>query len=254
MASDFIEWIKSEAGCDGGNPKARTWLCGIEWGIANLKTENDRRNYYNSLKAEIERGRPDPVDKFDLKAIITAKENRYAYSIAFAKLYAVIIGSSVNEYEKVASECHGDEIYKLNLFPVAFRDVDNELWRQYELIDKTGVRTKEEYKQLCREYRFPAFSNFTKNYNPELVICTGTSCRDDFFSFFAGEHISYFSGQIADVSPTNSRPRTYYWASINNNRTKVFIIPFFNKRYGLNSNLLIEKMGNEIQKIRGENA
>src|SRR5665213_1530186 len=29
--SNFIEWISSFSGCDGGNPKGAIWLCGIEY-------------------------------------------------------------------------------------------------------------------------------------------------------------------------------------------------------------------------------
>ncbi len=32
VPENFKDWACSLSGCDGGNLKADTWLCGIEWG------------------------------------------------------------------------------------------------------------------------------------------------------------------------------------------------------------------------------
>lgn len=33
MQQQVKEWACSFSGCDGGNPNAPIWLCGIEWGL-----------------------------------------------------------------------------------------------------------------------------------------------------------------------------------------------------------------------------
>ena len=115
----FVEWTCSLSGCDGGNPDAPIWICGIEWGFS--KRDGDPENYYkNILPHEITKGAyTPPSQKYDWDESV-----KFIYGRAIAKLYASINGESVSNYLEVIKKCDGSEIFKLNLYPIAFNSTD----------------------------------------------------------------------------------------------------------------------------------
>jgi len=57
------------------------------------------------------------------------------------------------------------------------------------------------------------------------------------------------TGVIKPSSEANSYDRAYYWVKLDNETTLV-VIPFFSGRYGLNSNHLLQEMGERIAELR----
>jgi len=240
MEKYIKEWACSLSGCDGGDLEADTWLCGIEWGGGS------RDGYYETdLPKEIKNGaNTGNLDKHDWKDSIT-----YTYGRSFAKLYTAINGGNVEDYKNVV-QLSGSELFKANLYPIAFDSTNHNLWHENGLDKLTGFESKYLFNTWCYFNRFQAFSNLRKKYGPKLIICTGVDYLRDFLMFFAGnENIGKLNTSVVcPKSEANKYDRTYYWVYLDN-RTLLVVIPFFSGRYGLNSNHLLQEMGFRIKEL-----
>ena len=211
---------------------------------------SDEGVYYKSeLREEIRKGEFRPNEK----EYVWENHIDYTYGRSFAKLYAAIQGdNNVKQYKKLLKKWDNSEIFKLNLYPIAFDSTDETLWQQYGLDKTTGLDEKHLFQTWCFMNRFPAFANLRKNHPPKLIIGTGVSYLRDFLVCFGGDDknsalIRY--GDIKPVSKTNKQNmRRYYWVKIDN-RTTLVVIPFFSGSYGLNSDYLLQEMGNRIREI-----
>lgn len=233
---NFIDWSCSLSGCNGGDPDADIWVSGIEYGID--KKEN--KDYYSkSLKEEIQGGECSKRKTYKFKDVI-----KYRYHRNVIKLYCAIKKIDIEEHEKVAEESKGKEIFKLNLYPIAFRSTNPNLWKEHGLCEITGFAEKRLYQTWCFLHRFPAISKIVKKESPKLIIGTGVSYLTDFFACYAGA--------INMNTPINSdevgEGRKYYWSRLNNG-TVLVVIPFFSSPSGLNSNNLLQKMGGKIREL-----
>lgn len=252
ITDNFRDWACSFSGCNGGNENADTWICGIEWGGASA---NESAYYKEQLPREIETGEIDhATDKYNWEEHIT-----YRYGISVAKLYAAINGQKVNDYKKLINEkvWNGSELFKLNLYPIAFDSTNSELWKKNGLKEITGFDEKHLFQTWCMHNRFPKFSERRKELKPKLIICTGIGYLRDFFLCFGGDksnadRIEY--DEFMPSSETNRKhPRRYYWVKLDEDTTLV-VIPFFSGSYGLNSNYLLQEMGERISKICQDNS
>lgn len=240
MNENIKEWACSFSGCDGGNINADTWLCGIEWGGGSYE---DGKYYREDLPNEIDKGVVEINKTFNWKDSVT-----YPYGRSFAKLYTAIQGGNVADYKNV-EKLDGDKLFKLNLYPIAFDSTDHSLWHTYKLDKITGFENKYLFNIWCFFNRFPFFANKRKQYNPKLVICTGTDYLRDFLMFVGAENISKIQAdKIEAQSDANKHDRTYYWVKVD--ETLLVIIPFFSGRYGLNSNYLLQQMGEKIRLLK----
>ena len=147
ITQNFKDWACSFSGCDGGNPESGIWLSGIEWGYGKEKSqtkdeyETALRNYYTKeLPEEIAKGKYTPPDKYHWL-------ERGTYKIIVRKLYHAIRGKAVKDYD-------GSEIFKMNLYPIAFRNTDGKLWKDWGLDKLTGFEEKELFKTWCFLHRF----------------------------------------------------------------------------------------------------
>ena len=116
----------------------------------------------------------------------------------------------------------------------------------------TGFQEKNLFKTWCFLNRFPAIERLVNKHKPQLIIGTGTSCLTDFFACFAGEAVKNTGINLGAVTlkTEEDKPikRSYYWAKLNTGTTLV-VIPFFSGSHGLNSNDLIQEMGNRIKQL-----
>lgn len=243
IPENFMNWACSLSGCDGGNINAETWVCGIEWGNAD-------GDYYKKLPEEINKGKATPpCDKFDWEESIT-----YPYGRSFAKLYAAIRGKEVQDYKDLIDgyddqKWDGSELFKLNLYPISFSSTDESLWRKNNLDKITGFDEKYLFQTWCFFNRFPEFSAMRAEKKPKLIIGTGNGYLRDFLMCFAwGKENSNAikGGRLKSNSKANGKERVYYWVEIE--ETTLFVIPFLSGPYGLNSDYLLQKMGEIIQK------
>ena len=239
----FQEWACSLSGCDGGNIDADIWLCGIEWGGGSY---DDGIYYKERLARQISSGAVNLSQQtYDWKDSIT-----YPFGRSVAKLFAAIKGSSVGEYRDLAiNRWNGNEIFKLNLYPIAFDSTDPSLWHKYGLEEITGFDEKHLFQLWCFMNRFPAFSKLRSEKKPKLIIGTGVSYLRDFLMCFGGVASSKIHyAELEPISERNAGNRRFYWVSLDEYTTLV-VIPFFSGPRGLNSDILLEKMGAKIREF-----
>lgn len=253
MTDKFNEWAKSLSGCDGGNEDAKVWISGIEWGYGKGKSQSEEDyqkstlNYYKvTLPDEISKGKFSHGTNYDWMQHIT-----YPFGVSVAKLYAGINGIQISNYKKYVKDLNGSELFKMNLYPIAFRNINASLWDTYGLKSITGFDSKETYRLWCFLNRFPAISEYVNQKSPDLIICIGLSFLYDFFLCFAGSNsnINIFEEKIF---PNSSDERRYYWALSSNKKTLIFVIPFFSSQSGLNSDKLLEEMAKIISEKRNK--
>lgn len=245
-ANNFTEWASSLSGCDGGKLEKSIWVCGIEWGIERGGSVEDY--YSKKLPEEIRNGEYKPQEKYPW-----IENLKHPYGIKVAKLVAVIYGRKVEDYKNFVEKADGSEIFKMNLYPIAFHNTSDHLWKKYGLDKLTGFKEKHLFKTWCFFNRFPKFAEKVKEKEPIIIIGTGISYLTDFLLCFHGcdKNISpnIELSYIDSSSSTNSYRRYFYWTKINEGKTTLFVIPFLGGYYGLNSDELIQKMGNRIKEI-----
>ena len=200
------------------------------------------------MPTEIKKGKVNPEQNlFNWKDSIT-----YPFGLSFAKLHAAIQGESVENYRELSSTWDGSELFKLNLYPIAFDSTDDTLWHKYKLDKITGFDEKHLFQTWCFMNRFPAYSELREKKRPKLIICTGVSYLRDFFMCFGGNRSNSGFIKYGDISPAPEskiqNKRRYYWVNLDDYSTLI-VIPFFSGSYGLNSNHLLQNMGNKIREI-----
>jgi hypothetical protein len=223
---DFEKWAKGFSGCDGGNLSGSVWFCGIEWGAGEQ----------HDLEKEVIESVSEPPQIYDTPDVIL----KYPYGIKLLKLITAMRGNAVSDYLNVADETpfpfHRDsDSFKLNLFPVAFKNVDPRLWvEKYSAI--TGIRTIEAYLEWCRKNRFPAIRSWMQRGEPKLVVGVGRSNESDFrmaFGFNGRENVETIEGL------------KLVWLS--NGKSILSVIPFLGyQRNLLNSDRLLQAFGKRL--------
>lgn len=245
IGQKFKEWARSLSGCDGGNPAAKIWICGIEWGYSKKDAMKPKEYYEKELPQQIASGQYKPSNTYNWKESLKSR-----YGISIAKLYFSIMEEKVEDYKELIEKCDGKEIFKMNLYPIAFNNTDDRLWKEYKLDKLTGFEEKYLFKTWCFLHRFPFFSDMVKEENPKLIIGTGVSYLTDFFVCFGGKDSidATINVDIIEPESPSDKKRTYYWGRLKNG-TIIVVIPFFSGPYGFNSDDLIQKMGDKIRKL-----
>lgn len=236
VTEKFRKWATGYSGCDGGDlgssTSPSTWVCGIEWaGVSNKEW----------LEKELESDAEDPGYGYD-----TPEDNlAYIFNRQTMKLLCAIDGGNVEDYKSFAMNKKPfvrleRGYYKMNLYPLPFKNTDNSLWNNY-ISELTGLNPKHDYILWCRENRFPALSEMAKKHKPKLIICFGKTYKEDFKKAFVRD-----SNEEHEESILNRKISWY-----RNDSTVVAVCPFPVNRYGLNSNELLQAFGERIRSIVG---
>ena len=254
LKEKFKEWACSYSGCDGGDFKSKMWLCGIEWGFGKKReqTEEEYKKalldfYYRELPEEISKGTYMPKDS----QYNVAEAWKYLYGQKVAKLYAAIKGQEVSQAWDFVPSCDGSEIFRLNLYPIAFPNEWGGFWEEHKLKVITGFESKQIYRTWCFLHRFPWIAEQVKQHKPKLIIGTGVGYLTDFVVSFGGTgmveniHQETISAPLASTETTS---RTMYWAKVGEETTLV-VTPFFGGVHGLNSDALIQAFGKRVREV-----
>lgn len=258
LAKSLENWACSFSGCDGGDiENSKIWFSGIEWGYGKNQGQTDESHksemedyYVNRLPKEISEGYCKPYsDKYRLQENIS-----YPFGINTTKLYSAIIGDQVTNYKNNALAGTGSEIFKVNMFPIAFPTKVDSWWSHYGADKITGIPTKQGYRDWILPLRAKFFEISIQKFKPRVIVCFGVEDVDSFSQCYAGleDSSSMIKEQICDVSIKNNSPRTLYWKNIFES-TYLFVIPFPLNRSGLNSNYLLQAFGERIKEISGLN-
>jgi len=220
-------------------------MSGIEWGSGSYESG---KYYKEELPHEIEKGEYTAYSAdYDWEKSLT-----YRYGISFAKLFAVMNGVDSSKTWGYVPTLTGGEVFKLNLYPIAFDSTHPSLWREYGLDRLTGFEEKHLFRTWCFYNRFPIFSDLVRHHRPRIIIGTGVSYLEEFFACFGGSKETASKVKFEDIDPQSesakSRSRRFYWVPINET-SLLFVIPFFSGVHGLNSDYLLQKVGDRIREI-----
>jgi hypothetical protein len=230
--TEFSEWAKSYSGCDGGNVSGSIWFCGIEFGGSDTE---------ESLTFEKQENPPYVDESY------RDKFKTYQYNWKVLKIYSTLIGDNPSNYKTVYVKSRAfnrdSDVFKINLYPIAFHDENSELWEEMHY-QKTGLPTKHQYQAWCQVNRFPVIRSWVQENKPKAIICTGTTYLREFVLAFGGiKHL---------FQPLNKESLSggslLHWTPINQGQTILFITPFLGQG-GLKSDAQIESHASKIRDI-----
>jgi hypothetical protein len=233
MKSEFKkETLEKFFGCDsdelaaGDKNNQSIWLFGIEHGTFNTESKDINIDQNYSIETQ----------------------SKWPYNVKAFKLLSVILGYSLNNYMDFANKYQpfvkgSKGFFKGNLYPYGFRSVSD---FTEEVKRKTRFNTKEEYYEWCNKNRLPIINNWVEEYQPKIVIGVGITRRDDFSLAVFGKNVEFKEYFFTINEHTK---KIYYFVD---GSRKLIVIPHFAGRYGLNSNLSIEKTGKFIEKLINE--
>ena len=217
---NFSEWAKSFSGCDGGNISGSIWFCGIEFG------GNDELLNFQEISAP-----PYVNEEF------RGRFKTYQYNWKVLKIYSTLVGYDPSKYKKVyaASRAFDKEsdTFKMNLYPIAFRNVSDDLWSEHHY-RSTGLPTKPLYQAWCQIERFPIIKSWVSNNKPKVIVCTGTTYLREFVMAFCGIENVFCKLEEQSLDGGN-----LFWTIINDGETALFVTPFLGQG-GLKSDAQIE--------------
>lgn len=232
------DWILDFSGCDGGtigSPERQSvWVCGIEWG-GSIDSEG-LRNYINQEW----NGSPD--FGYDEAGVL----DFYHYNMVLYKLLGVMQGYSIENYKKFVEkempflENGHSSYFKINLYPIAFKNTDHAYWTK-EIAEVSGFQTKRDYLVWCKENRFPVIQQWVQKYVPKLIICFGKTYAHEFNLAFSDNNAEFTNEKVGDL--------VLQWKK-NDNGTIIAVLPFPNARNkGLKSNSDIEAIGKRLANL-----
>lgn len=244
----FEKWASGYSGFDGGNPKGKIWLCGIEWGGQNPKKEDLEKLFEEDVTTVPTGYECHTINmKFQQYNVKFIKVMASLYDIEFIKNNRYD-KKSIEEFNNKEKFFTKDSNYlKLNLLPFNFPNVSEEKW-DINYQNLTGFKSKKEYMDWSLNARFEMFQNLTKEYSPKIIITVGKTHFENYKNAF-GYRDALF---ITERFNSNQNKEYKYFYDKENNRV-MFNFPFFSGRYGLNSNNLLIESGKVIKNLLDKN-
>ena len=239
----FEKWATGFSGCDGGDigssKSPSIWFCGIEWGGGYPADEQKLHNIFLGDVSAPAEGYTNVEGKPEWKENLA-----YRFNWQAMKLLTTINGGSFSDYklfaENVRPFVKGERgYYKINLYPLAFRNTNHQLW-QNAFAEATNFENKQEYINWINSRRFPLMKSWVQAYTPKLIVCTGITYASDFRLAFVDDGLEFNTETIDD--------RELHWV-VNKNGTIVVVIPFMLNRNGLTRNVSIQKFGEKIRAL-----
>jgi len=242
----FEQWAVNYSGMQGGNNRAKLWLCGIEYGgNYDINDEQFDLNADKWTKWKFDDGLTLPYCKPPIEANNPGEEIeliKNPYDICLAKIASKYYTTTINTWSELSGE--NGYTFKMNLYPLPFRSHNDELWDK-KYYEKIGFLTKSEYKVWCIKNRFTKLKDLVNRFNPTCLICFGISLKDQYLIAFCDEASQAFEDlDVEEISDENQkRPsRQILHRKINQGRTLLMICPFPTGANGLNSDVLITKV------------
>lgn len=238
---DFERLIGSWLGCDGGNPDARVWICGIEHGggfddIKELVTEKSLKSIEEAFwDKEFREKNPKystwPYNQKVAKLMLAI--NQYCYS---SNGQPICLDGYKEYMENMLYTKSGDS-FKLNLFPFSSPSVSDSRWRDSYTIESL-CGNRDEYRKLCSQKRFVEFSKLRDERKPKVIIGTGITQSDNFLKAFGFRQ--YQKSEQWELSH-NRKCHVY-----KDDSGALVVSPFFGGRYGMNRDRLLIELAEKV--------
>ena len=158
----FEKWAQEFSGCDEGNPNGKIWLCGLEFGGG----ETERSFRFEDLT------KPTFVGEATWGKDWPQTFLKHPYNLRAVKLLQSFSGKHALDIVECfrQEDCFGQEsnYFKLNLYPIAFRDTSDAHWNDW-IGQITGIESKSEYIAWCRVNRFPVLRQWVHEVLPHRI-------------------------------------------------------------------------------------
>jgi hypothetical protein len=225
-------------GCDSDNPGnseyPAVWLFGIEHGSLPVRNGESVATPTHDMQMG---------NNYSIETQLTYRP----YNQRAFKLLAAMNGNPVSNFREFAHEYQpfvrglNDEFkeklyFKGNLYPYACHDVNE--WSD-DVKSQVGL-TKNEYRQWCKEHRFPIIKQWVDKYQPKLFIGVGITCRNEFSLAVFGKEVD-LNQKIITVNGRDKK--IYYFVD---GIRKLVVVPHFVGRHGLNSDKSLQETGEFI--------
>ncbi|MEX3929948.1 hypothetical protein AB4Y36_39135 [Paraburkholderia sp. BR10936] len=238
--NELSRYFASFSGMDGGNLKARLWICGIEHG-SDAET-------LSSIQPELEPGAWDT----ERRMMYAVESRKWPYWRNVAK---IVVGTQSAVMARAGLAAKGpdwrryrDEYlytrqgweFKLNLFPLASPRVVSDEWAKVHGAEP-ALADKENYRTLCRDGgRFEFMRRLRLEHQPRVIVATGVGSRDDFVNAFG------FGGckeeeVIIGRGAARRRLSVYIDSYAYGHQSVLVVTPFPGAPSGLNSTSLLEE-------------
>ncbi|MBL7005436.1 MAG: hypothetical protein ISR69_15585 [Gammaproteobacteria bacterium] len=223
---DFRKMALSQYGCDGGNLASKIWTCGLEWGGGY-----DDNQIKSSDMKELALGAWD----LDGESVIDSLAAQYNQKLAwfFSYLFKWDVSKYTDEAVKYGLFCHNGIGYKMNAFPLSYKNRNSVSWEQ-KTKDLIGLHSFEIYKEWCIQERGKYFQKLASTHSPKLILCTGITSTMEFIRFFGCDLESYREIKGINLAKTNK------------GNTLVMVVPFFGGANGINSYEKMEALVNVV--------
>jgi hypothetical protein len=262
---DFARMAQGFAGCDGGNPHARLWFCGIE---PNYKGKNDPpmnkeklKKYLSLPRGHLHKGVPYWDEKF-------RKDHDYEswpLDNFIANIVCRVYGNSGNRfhdhknYMQKYLYSHDGKSFKLNLFPLSCSGTDKKNWTEAHRI-VSGIKEQRHYRKWCEGNRFPFLRALPRQYNTDgngrVIVCFGKTFGPRFRKAFLEPN----ERKTAHRSLINIRKEEQRIIEVikpeGNKSLKLLIIPFpspNSKRIGRIGEEDLPRIASEIERLLNGN-
>ncbi|MBY5980215.1 hypothetical protein [Ferrimonas balearica] len=229
---DFVKWIQTPTGCEGGNIDGAIWFFGLEWGGDSHQTQTP----------DLVINHEHPYVSGDYREVFP---DDYQYNNKLTKLYAAMLGQPTEHYARVFHETRmfdsGSDTYKGNIYTLSSPREDAQYFTS-NLQQLTGCRSKEDYKQAHRDHRFPMLQRWVKEHQPQVIVCFGNSYVNDYRGAFTEQPISFETKRFAGVKLS--------FAPINDGNTLLVVLPFIAfYSHCLNSDHRIRHAGLQVSQL-----
>lgn len=236
-------------GCDGGNITSDIWFCGVEFG----GTPKEMNTYYkNHVKYYIKDNLKIPFRENYQGSFLKSTFDRYLtvmYLTLFEGYNSDKIADStvIDDFLKNKLYDKNSKSFKLNLFPIAKKDVswDKEIEEEFNI-------QRDLYYSLILKKRAKFFKRIISKDKPKTIICFSPDNHSDYFinAFFNKQkNINYFWDTL------NITGQDFKISVLKNKEITVIIIPFLGRgNKNLSSHEKVYKMTeylikNHLQKV-----
>lgn len=208
-------------GIDGGNPNSDFWFCGIEFGseLEGMESYYEQFVKFYKINEFLIPYRENCPEQF-LKSFF----DKYLASI-YSNLFQGNENPNKNQIDSILKNDlynKSSKIFKLNLFPIAKKDVS---WdKNFE--EKLKI-TKDEYYGRIFNNRVAFIKKLAENFKPKIIVCFSTKYYTEYFErtfFNEKEKINY---QFDSVKLSNGKIGNI--KLFENNSLKIIIIPFLGR-------------------------
>jgi hypothetical protein len=242
----------SFAGCDGGNIRAKLWVCGIEphggvdvldaarpWLSPRSVAWQEPPSWPAGFAAALLESHPAPLPVGLHRAW---RLRRGSYDFLLATLCCRIFASPLSPREYLTDRLYraAGDLFKLNLFPLACnRDTQREWTPVHQL--RTNCALKRDYVEQVLQHRGPFYRTQIAEHKPRVILCTGIARREKFLGTLLP------SSRAMPAVPVNGRAIESHQGR--DTDCRLFVVPFLGTQRSMLSEASFDALADAIRPL-----